>query len=288
MAARTTLVFIALVVGTALCTATRAKPPTDQPSAKSSVAPDYTECSYDANFGRIGQLHPTMAGVFFKLAGGQTAMKPRSGYYLVDKDHPTFQAMCDLLYLAAKERWEVSAHTESTLNENGYAVVVNVIANFPADDPPAGVAHGPSIATPQGGSPGPGLEMGSYVLPCERRPAGNKFQEIATHRVTFKRPFAAPPRILLSGRGLALYSDADTRGTFFQLHTRNVGKEGFDLVIQGAYARSFSSVTVDWIAAGCQGTTDQWEKGTGVFSRNGRWGTLQKMTPVPFFCGGSA
>ena len=92
--------------------------------------------------------------------------------------------------------------------------------------------------------------MGSYVLPCERRPAGDKFQEISTHHVTFKRPFAAPPRILLSGRGLAIYNDAHTRGTFFQLHTRNVSKEGFDLVIQGAYAQSFSSVTVDWIAAG--------------------------------------
>jgi hypothetical protein len=98
------------------------------------VAPDYPESSWMSNFGRIGQLHPARAGVYFRLVGGQTAMEPNSGYYLVDKDHPTFQAMYDLLYRAAKERWEVKARTETKLNDSGYAVVDCLVVNIPADD----------------------------------------------------------------------------------------------------------------------------------------------------------
>jgi len=98
------------------------------------VTPDYPKWSYKSNFGRIGQLNASSAGVFFKLVGGQTAMEPRSDYYLVDKGHPSFQAMYDLLYRAAKERWEVKAYTKSRLNDNGYAEVSTLIVNIPADD----------------------------------------------------------------------------------------------------------------------------------------------------------
>jgi len=98
------------------------------------VTPDDPKWSHEANFGRIGQLHPCRAGVHFKLVGGQTAMKPRSGYYILYKGHPTFQAMYELLYRAGKERWEVKAGTESKLNDKGYAVVEQLIVNFPADD----------------------------------------------------------------------------------------------------------------------------------------------------------
>jgi hypothetical protein len=251
MSARITYVFLALVVGIACLTATRAGPQTARTDAAKPIAPARLALwSYVYNFGKIGQLNPSRDGVYFKLVGGKTAMEPQSGYYLVHKTHPTFQAMCDLLYQAAKERWEVKAYTESTLNDKGHATVVYLIVDFPVDAPPAVVAGGAVTASPPVGSGGPRLEMGSYTLPCERRPAGEKFQEVSAHHVTFERPFAAPPRILLSPRGLAIYSGANVPGTFFQVHTRNVGKDGFDLVIQGAYARSFSSATVDWIAVG--------------------------------------
>ncbi len=108
--------------------------PSDEPLVKSGVAPDIPKWSVVHNFGRIGQLNPAGAGVYFKLVGGKTAMKPESGYYFVDKGHPTFQAMYDLLYRAAKERWEVKARTESKLNDKGYAVVEQVIVDFPPDE----------------------------------------------------------------------------------------------------------------------------------------------------------
>jgi len=128
------LLCLALVVGTVFCTTTYAGPSADKPLVTSSDAPEYPKWSYIHNFGRVSQLNPSKAGVFFKLAGGQTAMAPRSDYYLVHKDHSNYQAMYDLLYAAAKEQWEVKAYTESKLNEKGYAQVVYLIVNFPADD----------------------------------------------------------------------------------------------------------------------------------------------------------
>lgn len=158
--------------------------------------------------------------------------------------------MYNLLCKAAERRWKIRVRTKDELDKHGDAMVVHLEVNFPEDGPSAAVGGGAVTASPRVGPGNPTLEMGSYVLACERRPTAKKFQETSAHHVTFKRPFAAPPRILLAPRGLAIFSEANMPGTFFQLHTRNVSKEGFDLVIQGAHAQSFSSATVDWIAVG--------------------------------------
>jgi len=254
MSARITFVFLALVVGILCLTATHAGPPSLKiDAAKPVVQAEVWKSTFEANHGRIGRLIAEGAhggGILFTLVGGQTAMEPRRGLYSLTFGHPNYQAIYDLLYKAAENRWKVRVRTKDKLDKHGDAMVVHVAVNFPADAPSPEVASDSLTAPPPVGSGGPRLEMGSYVLPCERRPTGKKFQEISVHHVTFKRPFAAPPRILLSPRGLAIYSGANVPGTFFQLYTRNVSKEGFDLVIQGAYARSFSSATVDWIAVG--------------------------------------
>jgi len=83
MSARITLIFIALVVGMVFCTATDARPPTDEPLVKSSVAPDDPKWWPGANFGTIAQLYPHRGGVYFTLRDGQTTMEPHGGYYLL-------------------------------------------------------------------------------------------------------------------------------------------------------------------------------------------------------------
>jgi len=134
MRAKFTLTAIALVVAVASVAAIHAGPPTDEPVVKSSVAPDNPKWSHPHNYGKIGMLHPTRAGVYFRLAGGQTAMVPSSGFYFLDQGDPNYQAMYDLLYRAAKERWQVSARTEPKLQGKDTAVVSYLIVTFPAED----------------------------------------------------------------------------------------------------------------------------------------------------------
>lgn len=134
MAARITLILLALVVGMVFCTAPHAKPLGDEPPLKPSTvepSPEPPKWSCAENFGRIGQVSPTTHGVYFTLVGGKTGMQPESGYYLVDKTHPTFEAMYDLLYLVAKERWAVEVYTEPTPNDKGHATAIYLWVDFP-------------------------------------------------------------------------------------------------------------------------------------------------------------
>jgi len=130
MSLRIAFVFLALFVGIACLTATYAGPATTDPEGKPPVA-EAKKHWYTVNYGRIARLYPSNGGVYFVLVSGQTAMEPQSGYYLLNKGHPNYEATYDLLYRAADKRWQVLVNTEPELDHDGIAIVQYVIVDFP-------------------------------------------------------------------------------------------------------------------------------------------------------------
>lgn len=90
------------------------------------------------------------------------------------------------------------------------------------------------------------IEAGSVKLPHQNRPTTEAWQEVLRSEVFFQSEFSAPPRVFLSITGIESYSR--NSGTFFQLRSENVRKNGFELVLYSAYAASFSNATVSWLA----------------------------------------
>ena len=87
---------------------------------------------YEQNYGRVARLYPTASDggrVFFKLQGGQTAMNPKAGYYFLSKRHENYQAMVDLLYMAAKHGYQIKVSTKPAL-VGDFAEAVYFVVDF--------------------------------------------------------------------------------------------------------------------------------------------------------------
>ncbi len=86
--------------------------------------------SWTENYGTVGRLYPTSPGVFFRLSGGKTAMKPKKGYYFISTGHKNYGALIKLLYRAADRRWKLHARTKEKLNPGGHANVVYLVVDY--------------------------------------------------------------------------------------------------------------------------------------------------------------
>ena len=87
---------------------------------------------FGQNFGKVSRLYPTEEDggrVYFRLEGGQTAMNPRAGYYFISKRHVNYDAMVDLLYMAAKNRYQVNVSTKQAL-VGQFAEAVYLVVDF--------------------------------------------------------------------------------------------------------------------------------------------------------------
>lgn len=89
--------------------------------------------AWDKNYGRIVRIYPDPDRVLFRFGGVkkevQTAMNPTDGYYSIPKNHPNYQALVDLLYLAAANDWKLNARTQPQLI-GGFAEVVYLVKDF--------------------------------------------------------------------------------------------------------------------------------------------------------------
>lgn len=85
---------------------------------------------FGQNFGSVKRLYPEPNRTYFSLSGGATSMNPTNGYYYVPKTHPNYDAMIDLLYLAAEKRWTLKVRTQPALDANGHAEVIYFVVDF--------------------------------------------------------------------------------------------------------------------------------------------------------------
>lgn len=85
---------------------------------------------FEQNSGVVKRLYPEPTGTYFSLTGGQTAMKPVNGYYFIPTTHTNYDALVQLLYTAAKERWTLKVRTQPTLRANGSAEVIYLVVDF--------------------------------------------------------------------------------------------------------------------------------------------------------------
>jgi len=82
------------------------------------------------NYGQVSRLYPDSTGrYYFKLKDGQTAMNPTLGYYFIPKYHSNYQALTQLLSLAAEHQWTVQVRTEESLTEKGFAQVRYIVVD---------------------------------------------------------------------------------------------------------------------------------------------------------------
>jgi hypothetical protein len=140
-----TLLAISMIVAVGLLNATH----TDAKAAKdsspapaltaeaalgSAAVPQATTFNFEKNHGKIKRLYPTTDGVYFSFgmnaAESQTAMNPTNGYYFIAVNHPNYNALVDLLYLAAQNRWNLQARTQPTLGTGGRADVIYLVQDF--------------------------------------------------------------------------------------------------------------------------------------------------------------
>jgi hypothetical protein len=85
---------------------------------------------WDKNYGKVKRLYPNQEKTFFQLTEGKTAMNPKSGYYYIEKSHSNYQALIDLLYLAAEHRWTLYVRTQPRLDSDGHAEVIYLVVDF--------------------------------------------------------------------------------------------------------------------------------------------------------------
>jgi len=86
----------------------------------------------DANYGQVARLYPadTDGGrVFFTLKAGMTGMNPNGGYYFVPKRHVNYDALVDLLYMAAQQGKVLRVCTKPAL-VGGFAEVIYLVVDF--------------------------------------------------------------------------------------------------------------------------------------------------------------
>ena len=106
-----------------------------RPAAKPAVAPTPTRpvaspWSGDRNYGTIGKLYVDGGGIYFTLTGGETAMKPKVGFYHLSMSAANYESMRELLYRAADKRWVVHARTDKELNSDRYGRVRYLVVDF--------------------------------------------------------------------------------------------------------------------------------------------------------------
>ncbi len=93
--------------------------------------PHHDDFSFLRNYGKVKRLYPTSPGTFFSLTGGETAMKPKNGYYFIATTHNNYETLIKLLYMAADRRWKLNVRTEHPLNPGGHADVVYLVRDWP-------------------------------------------------------------------------------------------------------------------------------------------------------------
>ncbi|MBV9926785.1 MAG: hypothetical protein JOZ96_17330 [Acidobacteria bacterium] len=102
------------------------------PTPAAPAAPD--NWGFAQNHGRITRLYPSPDGVYFTFGGKpgqyQTAMNPTNGYYFIPNTHTNYQALVNLLYLAAENDWNLQARTQPTLGTAGRAEVIYLVQDF--------------------------------------------------------------------------------------------------------------------------------------------------------------
>jgi hypothetical protein len=100
----------------------------------SAAAPQGPSPNFGNNHGRITRIYPEPTGVYFTFGGHagewQTAMNPTNGYYYIPMSHPNYQALVNLLYLAAEHDWNLQARTQPALGTGGRADVIYLVQDF--------------------------------------------------------------------------------------------------------------------------------------------------------------
>jgi hypothetical protein len=90
------------------------------------------------------------------------------------------------------------------------------------------------------------VQMGSHQCPQVRRRAAESWTVIYRATVTFSREFREPPAVFLSVGQMEAYF-AQPALTYSVL-AENVTRQGFDLVVRGAFLESLTACQVQWIA----------------------------------------
>lgn len=86
--------------------------------------------SWVNNYGLIKRLYPSTDGFYFSLKGGSTAMNPKSGYYKISLDHENYDALVDVLLMAACKSQILKVRTEPKLNKKGIAEVRYLVLDY--------------------------------------------------------------------------------------------------------------------------------------------------------------
>jgi hypothetical protein len=90
------------------------------------------------------------------------------------------------------------------------------------------------------------VQMGSHQCSQQRRRAAESWTVIYRATVTFTREFREPPAVFLSLGQMEAYF-AQPALTYSVL-AENVTRQGFDLVVRGAFLESLTACQVQWIA----------------------------------------
>ncbi len=93
---------------------------------------------------------------------------------------------------------------------------------------------------------------GNVVLPRPegggQRPLPERFTEVGRIPVEFETPFASTPDLIWSPIISDIYGSRAS--THFNVHVIDLTPKGFTMIIEGAFAQSFSNFTVRWLAVG--------------------------------------
>lgn len=83
---------------------------------------------FDQNYGVVQRLYTDPHRAYFKIASGKTAMTQK--YYFVPRTHSNYDALVQLLYTAAENRWTLKVRTTETLTIDGNAEVIYFVVDF--------------------------------------------------------------------------------------------------------------------------------------------------------------
>ena len=109
------------------------EPPPPPPIASSSQTTNRyygNQYSWHNNYGTVKRLYPSDGRFMFSLSGGRTAMNPKSGYYEINKSHSNYEALVDVLIMAAETRTILKVRTQEQLNQDGFAQVVYLVLDY--------------------------------------------------------------------------------------------------------------------------------------------------------------
>lgn len=82
------------------------------------------------NYGKIARIYVAGEGTYVRLKGGQTAMNPKDGYYLLGISHSNYQSLFALVLACAQQGREIHIRTEDNLNSAGSAVAAYVTVDY--------------------------------------------------------------------------------------------------------------------------------------------------------------